>query len=168
MGRGRLSDTSTNSISRPRCVDKFRLKYPLSVSVSSKHFVLSKEENDELNGHVMCYLRGRHRKIGIFKINPPFEGTFFLKVYAKPEDEILDETDTLDHVATFVVYVHDVRVLLLSLPTCLAYSITSFVSASNPDPSLPSFRDPLGYDCRVRGHGGDHAQHDRAHHRGYR
>ena len=56
----------------------------------------------------MCYLKGRHRKIGIFKINPPFDGTFVLKVYAKPEDEIYDEFDTLDHVATFVVLVHDV------------------------------------------------------------
>ena len=66
-------------------------------------------DTESLNEYVMCYLKGRHRKIGVFKINPPFEGTFFLKVYAKPEDEILNEVDdTLDHIATFTIHVKDV------------------------------------------------------------
>lgn len=72
--------------------------------------VFFQDENGELNGFVMCYLKGRQRKIGIFRINPPCEGTFVLKVYAKPEDEILNEFDTLDHVATFVIIVHDVSI----------------------------------------------------------
>ena len=96
-------------------------------------------EGDSLNEYVMCYLKGRHRKIGIFKINPPYEGTFFLKVYAKPEDDILNEVDdTLDHIATFTIHVQDVSTFIIfkqteirrnpNLPsrsTCLLYTSPS-------------------------------------------
>ena len=65
----------------------------------------------------MCYLKGVNRKIAVFKVNPPVDGTFVLKICAKPEDEILDESDTLDHVATFIIHVEDVTIdLLIILP----------------------------------------------------
>ena len=59
---------------------------------------------EDLNQYVMCYLKGKHRKIVNFHVTPPSEGHFLLKVYAKPEEEIANETDTLDHVATFHIF----------------------------------------------------------------
>lgn len=66
---------------------------------------------------MFCCLKGRQRKNGSFKIAPPEDGTYYLKIYGKPEDEIQDEGDTLDHVATFLI--HGVEVLIshnLQLP----------------------------------------------------
>ena len=42
------------------------------------------------------------------QITPPEIGDYFLKVYAKPEAEILSEHDTLDHVATFLIHAQQV------------------------------------------------------------
>ena len=36
-------------------------------------------------------------------------GTYYLKLYAKPEEEIKHETDTLDHVATLLIHANEVR-----------------------------------------------------------
>ncbi|TRY73282.1 hypothetical protein TCAL_15758, partial [Tigriopus californicus] len=61
-------------------------------------------EDDDFNQFVFCCLKGRQRKNGSFKIAPPEDGTYYLKIYGKPEDEIQDEDDTLDHVATFLIH----------------------------------------------------------------
>ena len=66
-----------------------------------KFFNATKNDNKDLNQYVMCYLRGKTRKIVNFHVSPPENGDFYLKIYAKPEEEIQHETDTLDHVATF-------------------------------------------------------------------
>lgn len=49
----------------------------------------------------MCYLKGKQRRMGFFRVTPPDPGDYLLKIYAKPEEDIQSETDTLDHVATF-------------------------------------------------------------------
>jgi len=66
-------------------------------------------EDDSLNCYVFCFLRGRDRRLCVFRVSPPEVGSFFLKVYAKPEEEIASESDTLDHVATFVVHAIEVN-----------------------------------------------------------
>lgn len=38
-------------------------------------------------------------------------GEYFLKVYAKPEVDIITEHDTLDHVATFPIYTQQVKIV---------------------------------------------------------
>ena len=50
-----------------------------------------------------------------YRIAPPEAGDYFLKIYGKPEEEISEETDTLDHVATFLISVPEVR---KCLPNC--------------------------------------------------
>ena len=57
----------------------------------------------------MCYLKGKHRRQGIFHVTPPEAGEYLLKIYAKPEEDIVNETDTLDHVATFHIIAPIVR-----------------------------------------------------------
>ena len=39
-----------------------------------------------------------------FVISPPDVGQYYLKIYAKPEGEISNDNDTLDHVATFLIH----------------------------------------------------------------
>lgn len=60
----------------------------------------TRRPSDKLNNYVFCFYRGRQRKHTVFRVNPPEEGAFFLKIYAKPEEELNSEDDTLDHVAT--------------------------------------------------------------------
>ena len=42
-------------------------------------------------------------------VNPPDIGQYYLKIYAKPEGEISNDSDTLDHVATFLIHSLQVR-----------------------------------------------------------
>lgn len=74
-----------------------------------KFFAIDKPEGDTLNQYVLCYLKGRQRKLCHFHLTPPDVGQFFLKVYAKPEEEIMSESDTLDHIATFLIHVQQVK-----------------------------------------------------------
>ena len=69
-------------------------------------------ETDLYNNHVFFYLKGRGRRIAAFRVAPPHDGEFLLKIYAKPEEEIFSETDTLDHVATFLIKAVDVSIFL--------------------------------------------------------
>ena len=66
-------------------------------------------ESDSLNNYVLCFLKGRQQKLGIFRVAPPESGSYYLKIYAKPEEEIQNENDTLDHVATFLIHATTVR-----------------------------------------------------------
>ena len=68
-----------------------------------KFFSALKNEPEDLNQYVMCYLKGKHRKIVDFHVTPPENGNYLLKIYAKPEEEIQHDTDTLDHIATFYI-----------------------------------------------------------------
>ncbi len=63
----------------------------------------SRRPSDALNNYVFCSYKGKQRKLVMFRVAPPEQGSFFLKVYAKPEDELKSEEDRLDHVATFLV-----------------------------------------------------------------
>jgi hypothetical protein len=69
----------------------------------------SQRPSDYLNNYVFCYWKGKGRKLVVFRVAPPEEGSFFLKVYAKPEDELRSDEDTLDHVATFFIRAPEVK-----------------------------------------------------------
>ena len=60
------------------------------------------------NCHVLCYRKGRARKLGHFKVVPPDVGEYLLKIYAKPEADMV-HGDNLDHVATIPIHVIQVR-----------------------------------------------------------
>lgn len=65
---------------------------------------ISQGETNLMNGHVFCHLTGKSRRLGRFVVKPPEEGFFYLKVYAKPENDISSEdSDHLDHVATLLI-----------------------------------------------------------------
>ena len=53
---------------------------------------------------MLNFLKGKSRKLGHFIVNPPDVGQYYLKIYAKPEGEILSDSDRLDHVATFLIH----------------------------------------------------------------
>ena len=55
-------------------------------------------------------MKGKSRKLSHFIISPPDVGQYYLKVYAKPEGEIMSENDTLDHVATFLIHTIQVKI----------------------------------------------------------
>ena len=57
------------------------------------------------NCHVLCYRKGRNRKLGHFKVLPPDVGEYLLKIYAKPEADMVHDNVTLDHVATIPIHV---------------------------------------------------------------
>ena len=61
-------------------------------------------ESDACNCNVLNFLKGRSRKLSHFVISPPDVGQYYLKIYAKPEGEISNDNDTLDHVATFLIH----------------------------------------------------------------
>eukprot|EP00095_Tigriopus_kingsejongensis_P008836 maker-scaffold15_size728074-snap-gene-0.12 protein:Tk08836 transcript:maker-scaffold15_size728074-snap-gene-0.12-mRNA-1 annotation:"kyphoscoliosis " len=84
-----------------------------------KFFRATEHESDHLNNYVFCCRKGRQRKNGAFKVTPPEDGTYYLKVYAKPEEEIQDEGDTLDHVATFLI--HGVQISSPPIPWPLSH-----------------------------------------------
>ena len=83
-----------------------------------KFFSLSKKESDALSQYVLCYLKGKNRKQVIFHVTPPEPGDYLLKVYAKPEIDIQNESDTLDHVATIHIKATQVKSKPLPLPRC--------------------------------------------------
>ena len=62
-------------------------------------------ESELNNNSVLCYLKGKSRKLCHFKVVPPDVGQYFLKIYAKPEADITDENEELDHVATMLIHV---------------------------------------------------------------
>ena len=76
-------------------------------------------ESDICNCNVLCFLKGKSRKLAHFVVNPPDVGQYYLKVYAKPEGEIVNDNDTLDHVATFLIHVQQVIIdlLVVTIPT---------------------------------------------------
>ena len=64
------------------------------------------------NCHVLCYRKGRNRKVGHFKVLPPDVGEYLLKIYAKPEADmspVPGDNMPLDHVATSPIHVIQVR-----------------------------------------------------------
>ena len=63
------------------------------------------------NCHVLCYRKGRNRKLGHFKVLPPDVGEYLLKIYAKPEADMIHDNVALDHVATIPIHVIQVRLL---------------------------------------------------------
>ncbi|XP_043192755.1 uncharacterized protein LOC122365535 [Amphibalanus amphitrite] len=70
-----------------------------------KFYSVSEVESSELNGYVFCQLRGADRRQGSFTVQPPETGSYFLKVYGRPEEDIMDdETLPLDHLATFLLH----------------------------------------------------------------
>ena len=71
------------------------------VRYKMKFYRRDQAESDKFNQYVMCCLRGKSRKVVCFNVRPPEQGEYLLKVYAKPEEDILNESDTLDHIATF-------------------------------------------------------------------
>ena len=72
----------------------------------------------------MCYPKGKSRKQCYFHITPPEDGEYLLKVYAKPEEDIMTESDTLDHVATFPIIADQVQgPKAKSSPPCLFFII---------------------------------------------
>ncbi len=81
-----------------------------------KFFLASKGENDRHNSYVMCYCKGKSRKQVCFHVTPPEEGNYLLKIYAKPEEDIQQETDTLDHIATFHITANHVSKILEITP----------------------------------------------------
>ena len=77
-------------------------------------FIL-KAESDSCNCNVLNFLKGRSRKLSHFIISPPDVGQYYLKVYAKPEGDMLnDQNDInkLDHVATFLIHTLQVKKIL--------------------------------------------------------
>lgn len=40
----------------------------------------TRRPSDKLNNYVFCFYRGRQRRHTVFRVNPPEEGAFFLKV----------------------------------------------------------------------------------------
>ena len=69
-------------------------------------------ESGELNGYVFCQLRGSDRRLASFTVQPPETGSYFLKVYGRPEEDIMDdETLPLDHLATFLLHCSKVTAL---------------------------------------------------------
>ena len=97
-------------------------------------------ESEMYSSHVLCYRKGRGRKLCHFKVLPPgtriamftlkfkiitFEqlfrfyilsdvGEYLLKVYAKPEAEVYGNDDRLDHVAT--IPIHCIQVVERHMP----------------------------------------------------
>ncbi|XP_037087625.1 hillarin-like [Pollicipes pollicipes] len=70
-----------------------------------KFYSVSEIESSELNGFVFCQLRGSERRLASFTVQPPESGSYFLKVYGRPEEDIMDdETLPLDHLATFLLH----------------------------------------------------------------
>ena len=89
------------------------------------------------SSHVLCYRKGRGRKLCHFKVLPPGTrncyvhfaaqneqlfrfyllsdvGEYLLKVYAKPEAEVFGNDDRLDHVAT--IPIHCIQVVERHMP----------------------------------------------------
>ena len=62
----------------------------------------NKEDEESADQFGMVHLEGNHRDIGLFTLFPPSTGKFLLKVYAKPEEDIIKDTDRLEIVATFL------------------------------------------------------------------
>ena len=83
-----------------------------------KFYSLAHKESDTLNPYVLCYLKGKNRKQVLFHVTPPEAGDYLLKVYAKPELDIQNESDTLDHVATIHIKATHVKSKPLPLPRC--------------------------------------------------
>jgi len=77
---------------------------------------INRRPSDKLNNYVFCFYRGRQRRHTVFRINPPEEGAFLLKIYAKPEEELNSEDDTLDHVATLHIRAPTVHLPPLAWP----------------------------------------------------
>ena len=88
----------------------------MSQSSTKTDFILQKE-SDALNQYVLCYLKGKNRKHVLFHITPPEAGEYLLKIYAKPEEDIHSESDTLDHVAT--LHIKALQVNEISIPMIL-------------------------------------------------
>ena len=64
-------------------------------------------------------MKGKNRRQGFFHVTPPEVGDYLLKIYAKPEDDIQHESDTLHHVATFQISANHVSFILLNInPYC--------------------------------------------------
>jgi len=83
-----------------------------------KFFLKDKPESGKYNQYVLCYLKGKNRRQGFFHITPPEVGDYLLKVYAKPEEDIQHESDTLDHVATFQISAKHIKSKPSPLPRC--------------------------------------------------
>lgn len=66
----------------------------------------------------MCCLKGKNRSQVCFHVTPPEQGDYLLKIYAKPEEDILNESDTLDHIATFHIQAKQIKIKPMPLPKC--------------------------------------------------
>ena len=72
-------------------------------------------------------------------------GATFSKIYAKPEEEIRSERDTLDHVATFAIHAKEVRVAPLPWPRSdLPWGATSALAEEAGAALRPPPRPPTG------------------------
>ena len=80
-------------------------------------FEFFQPESDSCNCNVLNFLKGKSRKLSHFIISPPDVGQYYLKVYAKPEGDMLNEpndvnrsdANKLDHVATFLIHTLQVK-----------------------------------------------------------
>ena len=63
-----------------------------------------------------------------FVISPPDVGQYYLKIYAKPEGEISNDNDTLDHVATFLIHTLQVVCGFIS---CVRFYLKNVIPAIN-------------------------------------
>ncbi|KAI1309461.1 Kyphoscoliosis peptidase [Halotydeus destructor] len=75
-------------------------------------------ENSSLNHYAFCQLK-EDRMVGSFIITPPIEGRYFLKVYSKPEREMLEgstDSSSLHSVATFLMVCNRARKYLEPFP----------------------------------------------------
>ncbi len=98
--------------------------------------------SNDVNQYGFCYLKGRQRKMCVMRVNPPEVGSFYLKLFAKPEEEIVDAEDTLDHVATFLLHVTKVAVPPMPWPLSdLPWGITE--AFKDTDAILVGLVDPI-------------------------
>lgn len=78
------------------------LSAPQVMRYKYKFYPLGSVESKRLNAFVFCQLKN-NRMVGSFKVTPPEEDDYLLKIYAKPESGIATEASILNSVTSMVL-----------------------------------------------------------------